>query len=228
MSVHVITWVFEYSEAQLGDRLVLLVLADHAKKDGTASWPSIATICHEARMSRAQVHRCLRRLAADDHIAATGRTRRGVIVYSVNMKGSHIETLTKRHPSQDETSGGLRMTPEPSLEPSSESSLRSDSATSRKRDVAFDALMEVTNAMPRSHGAVGSVVAELRAEHPDLDDQELADEIRSRAAAFKQQWPDHSCTPTALGTHWKRLAEWPMSGTVDTIADLQRRVRGDA
>ena len=219
MSVHVISWVLEHSTAQLGNRLVLIVLADHAKKDGTAAWPSVDTIAHEARMSRRQVQRCLRELAAEGHIEATGKTRRGVTVYSVKMTGASL-----RHPEgrQSVTPGVSDMSPEPSLNRPYEPS----PATPRERDVAFDTLAEVTKAMPRSHGTVGMVVAELRKLHPQLDDQELADEIRRRAANYVSEWPGRALTPTALGTHWLRMGE--VSSSSATIRDLTRRARGAA
>ena len=55
MSVHVISWVLSHSEERLGNRLVLIVLADHAAKDGSDAFPSVNTIAQEARMSKRAV-----------------------------------------------------------------------------------------------------------------------------------------------------------------------------
>lgn len=57
------TWVMTHSEARLGDRLVLLAIANHADAAGRA-WPSIAAIASEARMSERQVQRAIPRLEA--------------------------------------------------------------------------------------------------------------------------------------------------------------------
>lgn len=62
MSVQAMTWVLERSESRLGDRLVLLSIANHADRFGENAWPSIETIAVEARMSGRQVQRAIRRL----------------------------------------------------------------------------------------------------------------------------------------------------------------------
>ncbi len=62
MSWQAVTWVLEFSEATLGSRLVLLSIASHANREGRNSWPSVATICGEARLTRREVQYCLREL----------------------------------------------------------------------------------------------------------------------------------------------------------------------
>lgn len=116
MSVHVISWVLQQSEARLGDRLVLLVLADHAKADGSGAWPSVETIAREARLSRSQAQRCLRRLEAEGHIARTAVSRMGTVVWTVVMQGAAI----CGGGAASTTEGGRNTRPEPSEEPSSE------------------------------------------------------------------------------------------------------------
>src|SRR5690606_34671307 len=56
------TWVLTYSEARLGDRLVLLSIANHANSYGDEAWPSIDTLAEESRMSARQVQRAIQRL----------------------------------------------------------------------------------------------------------------------------------------------------------------------
>ncbi|MFZ1008364.1 MAG: helix-turn-helix domain-containing protein, partial [Candidatus Sulfotelmatobacter sp.] len=60
MSVQAMVWVIEFSESELGARLVLLSIANHAKADGTAAWPSVPTIAHEAKLSERAVRYNLR------------------------------------------------------------------------------------------------------------------------------------------------------------------------
>lgn len=81
------SWVLRHSEAKLGARLVLLVLADHASDDGTGAWPSVGTIAREARMSESQTRDCLRRLEGDGAIKANGKSSRGTVIYDVLMVG---------------------------------------------------------------------------------------------------------------------------------------------
>src|SRR5688572_23904285 len=44
VSIHVMSWVLKNSETRLGERLVLLVLADHADEAGKNAWVSVNTI----------------------------------------------------------------------------------------------------------------------------------------------------------------------------------------
>jgi hypothetical protein len=46
----------------LADKMVLLVIADHASDDGTNSYPSVGTIARKSSMSSRNVQRCLSRL----------------------------------------------------------------------------------------------------------------------------------------------------------------------
>jgi len=111
MSVHVMSWVLRHSEATLGARLVLLVLADHAKEDGTGAWPAVATIAREARMSKRGVRYALRRLEEEGLITATGVSRAETTVWRITLAesaGGEAESAPK----------GAEIAPEPSLEPS--------------------------------------------------------------------------------------------------------------
>jgi len=87
VSVHVVSWVLRSSPERLGRRLVLLVLADHAKEDGTAAWPSVETIAEQARLSERQARRALRELELAGAIEQTGRSSKGTNVYTVKMTG---------------------------------------------------------------------------------------------------------------------------------------------
>jgi helix-turn-helix protein len=62
MSVQAISWVIEKSQHSLGSLLVLFMIANHAKSDGTGAWPSVSTLAKEARLSERQVRYCLRKL----------------------------------------------------------------------------------------------------------------------------------------------------------------------
>lgn len=85
MSVAALSWVLEHSDARLADRLVLLVLADHAKSDGTGAWPGIDTIAVQARVSRRTAIYSLQALEAAGAIVKTGTSRAGTSVWTVVM-----------------------------------------------------------------------------------------------------------------------------------------------
>ncbi len=131
MSVHAISWVLKHSTAEKGDRLVLIVLADHASNDGTDAYPAVATIAHEARMSERAVQYALRRLERDGHISSEGPVDRGrgdrqPTRYTVLMGGADsaprgadgVQTTTSRGANGD-GHGVQGIAPEPSLEPPS-------------------------------------------------------------------------------------------------------------
>lgn len=69
MSIQAVAWVLRHSEARLGARLVLLSIANYADEDGGNSWPAVATIAKDARMSQRQVQRAVQTLEASGEIA---------------------------------------------------------------------------------------------------------------------------------------------------------------
>ena len=135
MSVHVISWVLHHSKARLGDRLVLLVLADKANDDGTGAWPSVRTIAREARMSVRAVQYSLRRLERAGAIVSTGSSGHGTTVYTVVTTPPANSARV-----QSTTENVSDFAPEPSLEPSLTSLSPSDEAKDvREREfVEFD------------------------------------------------------------------------------------------
>lgn len=62
MSVRVLSWVLDNSEAPGNDRLVLIAIADEADDDGTNSYPSIDRIARRARVNKRTTMRALERL----------------------------------------------------------------------------------------------------------------------------------------------------------------------
>lgn len=193
------SWVLRNSDSRLGQRLVLLVLADHAKDDGTSAWPSTDTIASEARMSSRQVQRCLDALERDGHIRDTGRSRAGTVIWAVNMKGDNMSGMTNRAKSKD------RMSPEPSLVQPSEPPL---AAAPRKRapNEQWDAL-KVMFGEPTTRQAQklrGQIASELR--HVGATGPEIL--------ARGKRWPHHfenaTLTETALLKHWDRLGRKPL------------------
>jgi hypothetical protein len=75
--------VLDHSDATGPARMALIILAESANADGTNAYPSIDTIAHRMRRSERAAQYALRRLEADGEIAATGKSRRGTVVYMI-------------------------------------------------------------------------------------------------------------------------------------------------
>lgn len=121
MSIHALSWVLKHSPEQGGNRLVMIVLADHAQDDGRFAWPSVPTIAHEARMTRRGVQLVLRKLVASGAIVERGKTRTGTMIYDIVMGGERSAPGGEQSSSKganSATSGGEPRSPEPSKEPS--------------------------------------------------------------------------------------------------------------
>jgi Helix-turn-helix domain len=91
VSVQAIGWVLDYSRARLTDRLVLISIANHAKKDGSGAWPSIKAIAEEAHISQRQAQRSIRALAELGELA---------IEEAAGPHGSHLYSLPGMSPRQ--------------------------------------------------------------------------------------------------------------------------------
>ena len=164
MSVHVIAWVLAHSDARLGDRLVLITLADHAGKDGTGAWPTVMTIAHEARMSERAVQYSLRRLEAAGAIVKTSVSRAGTAVYTVQM---HAKSALLKQDSaplevQNLRQGGAKhdeivsdFAPEPSLTVIEEDPLPPEGGSdNHRRTTSREEALRV--ACPKCHAPIGS------------------------------------------------------------------------
>ncbi len=207
MSVHVMSWVLKHSEETLGRRLVLLVLADHAKEDGTEAWPSVQTIVEQARISERQVQYALRRLEEAGAITKNGRhrgqnQRYGTNVYSVNMKGAISAPL-------DEPKGAIydiQRVPYSAPEPSLLQPSKSKAFAAKPRNPLWDALSavfgEATTETARSRR--GKVCRSLAAAGASPD------EIVRRAKSWPRHFDDATLTELALEKHWDTLAHKPL------------------
>jgi len=247
MSVHVMSWVLRHSEEKLGNRLVLLVLADHAADDGTDAWPSVDTIASEARLSRRQVQRCLRELEASGAIIPAGRSHKSTTVWGVNMSPPE-DDIYDAEGATSTTNGGDRMSPEPSLEPSKEQPSKDLAAAPREydplkgiklggRNQPWDALVQVTQAdekveagqIARALKLIRSYVAPLLSPQviaePMAAEAIIVREIRGRARLYRQRWPNVELTPTALAKNWSRVTTaQPGSDPVSTMEAAQRGI----
>src|ERR1019366_2186828 len=100
MSDHVLSLVNRNSKLKKIARIVLMVLAQHARDDGSGAFPSVATIQQKARCSRRSVQYAFRRAREADELE---------IVYNFGPNGTNryrvrVETLIG--PGRNESDGG--------------------------------------------------------------------------------------------------------------------------
>lgn len=211
MSVHVVSWTLRHSRSKLGDRLVLLALAEAAHDDGTYAFPKVATLATRANLSERQVQRCLRNLVDLGEIEQTGRTKSGTNIYSVtgyirNERGDNMSPQTNAGVTPTSPLGVTPMSPELSVEPSVNQPL---AAAPRKRDEIWDSLAEIFGA-PTTRSAEtrrGKVVSSLRRAGA------TPDEVFSRARRWALHYPNATMTDTALESHWDTLPRKPLRRT---------------
>lgn len=195
------SWVLRESDATLGDRLVLLVLADHAKEDGTSAWPSVETIAHQSRLTRRQAQRCLRNLEESGEIVETGKSRQGTHIYSFPKYMGRGDNITQGGATST-SEGGDRITPDPSLvQPSL---VLMD--TRRRRNEIWDALTYVFGepTIPTAIKLRGQVARDLTAVGATKD------QIIARASAWPAHFDSATLTDTALRKHWDTLGRKPL------------------
>lgn len=85
MSWQAMEWVFKNSPTKGSQRLVEVVLAEHAHADGSNAYPSVATIAREANVCERTVQYALRRLTSIGRIVPEGFGPKGTIKYRVVM-----------------------------------------------------------------------------------------------------------------------------------------------
>lgn len=69
MSWQATTWVAQHSKSKGSNRLVLLMIANHAHSDGTGAWPSYQTLANECHMSKRQIMRIIDQLERSGELA---------------------------------------------------------------------------------------------------------------------------------------------------------------
>lgn len=211
MSVHVVSWVLKHSEAKLGQRLVLLALADRAEDDGTNAWPAVSSLARDTRLSERQVQYCLRALEQAGAIKCTG-TRRvqgqrggGVNVYAVLMtKGANTAPQTNGRGAVHSTLGVQPTAPDPSLDPSvGVANATPVQRPARKRDEIWDALEDQYGKAPPSgtneHGKWNKACKDFKAFGA------TPATMRTALTAFRRAWPNVKPTPLGVASNYCAL-----------------------
>jgi Helix-turn-helix domain len=92
VSVQAMSWVIEKSKSKGNAFIVLLMIANHAKSDGTGAWPSISTLAKECRNVERTVQRCILSLIKGGEL----KVRFGKGPYGTNLY--EISGMTRCHP----------------------------------------------------------------------------------------------------------------------------------
>jgi hypothetical protein len=68
MSVQAMSWVIDHSTHSETSFIVLLMIANHARSDGTLAWPSIPVLAKESRCSEKTVQRAIKALCTSGEL----------------------------------------------------------------------------------------------------------------------------------------------------------------
>lgn len=131
MSHVVVSWVLDQSKSRGADRLVLLVIAEHANDNGANAYPSLTRIAKRANMDKRTAQRSIRALVASGELKVSDSTGpQGVHRYRVVMPRGWRDTTPRGetppvtgHPGDtppvaSDPAGGGDTPPKPSVEPS--------------------------------------------------------------------------------------------------------------
>jgi hypothetical protein len=92
MSFRAMIWAWEVDGLTSATKLVLLALAQHANEDGNNSYPSVATVAAECRMSERTVQGALKALETEGYITVVRRLRQ-TSMFSLRMD---LKVVAKR------------------------------------------------------------------------------------------------------------------------------------
>lgn len=116
MSIEAIVWALNDAACESPtEKLVLIALANHARPDGTAAFPAVATISRYTTLSERAIRNTLRALEArgviercDDGIVAAyiKRPDKRPFGYNLLMGGGHEVPLVEERGASDDMSGG--------------------------------------------------------------------------------------------------------------------------
>ena len=86
VSVQAMSWVISNSTQKGNCFVVLLMIANHARSDGTGAWPSIATLAKESRISDRTVQTVIKRLIRKGELTVqTSKGPHGCNLYTLPL-----------------------------------------------------------------------------------------------------------------------------------------------
>lgn len=190
MSIKIMDWVFENSKSQGIERLILLVIADHCNSEGEDAFPRISLIAKRANVSERTVKRRLQDLVQLGELEI--------------VKRQGTSSLYKIVTAQSSPSSKVIVPLEP----------KKKATKTRERNPIWDTLLEVCGVDPHKkvnsseasrYGRMVKLLGELEA---------TPDDIRARAAVYKEKFSYATMTPSALVNRWSECdpASQPMNG----------------
>lgn len=193
------------------EKMVLLVISDHADDEGRNSWPSVSTIARKASISERQAKRIIRQLESAGllsiELQAGGsrdmRDDRRPNRYTISING--VSRMTSRNDSRgdidtprgdiQDMNGVSPMSPKPSLEPSLKE-------PSNLMIISDDRFIEFWDVYPRKAGKVNAKKAFAKA-----TESTTADIIIKAAAAYRDD-PHRLPEFTAHPATWLNRGGW--------------------
>lgn len=230
MSVEAIAWVLNHAPVESPvSKLVLVALANHAHPDGSAAFPSVATICRYTCLSERSVRQHLDSLEkhgiikrCDQRIVAAyiDRTDRRPIGYDIVMGGVQEMQVVRQRGAGDAVNGvqeipkrGAGGAPKPSNKPSNET--HSELVTTFQTMLAELTPAGVSVPQPTPEWSKSLARLLVAAENQDRLEQVM------RFALADTFWRRNIRTPMNLEKHWDRLL-LEMPQTTPTTRQDQR------
>jgi DNA-binding transcriptional regulator YhcF (GntR family) len=190
MSIKIMDWVFENSKSQGIERLILLVIADHCNSEGEDAFPRISLIAKRANVSERTVKRRLQDLVELGELEVVKRQGTSSLYKIITTQSSPPSKV---------------IVP---LEP------KKKATKTRERNPIWDTLLEVCGVDP--HKKVNSSEASRYGRLVKLLNELEAtpDDIRARAAVYKEKFSYATMTPSALVNRWSECdpASQPTNG----------------
>lgn len=203
MSIKLMSQVWE-SDLPSEQKYTLLALADYANDDGENVYPSVGTLARKTSLSPRTVQRHLRALEADGLIEAHAEARQHRPT-TYRIRGDRLSPLPARGDMHvvpgvtSTTPRGDTVSPESSVEPPVEPSVRPKPLRVRARDEIWDALVQLYGEPqdPRLRGSMNLACKELKAQHATPETMRDRYEL---APLADLGWA--VVTPLALAKHW--------------------------
>ena len=214
MSVEAIAWVLNHAPVESPvSKLVLVALANHAHPDGSAAFPSVATICRYTCLSERSVRQHLDNLEGlgiirrcDPRIVAAyiHRADRRPIGYDLILSGVQEMHVGKERGAGDASNGVQEMqkrgagdAPKTPIKPSNE-----------PYGKLIDLFVELLEQTTPEGVALKPVTSEWTKSFKGLMKQGASPELiekMMRAAFADDWWRKNIRTPIQLETYWERL-----------------------
>ena len=214
MSLDLMSWAFK-QDIEPGPKLVLLALADHANGQTGLCIPGQKSLAEQCSMSVRTVQRHIHTLEdagllrREARMRGEGRGRTSDRYYLGDQGDKSALTrqdgTTKATNQDDQHDTVVVAEPEGNRKEEPLADKPPGSAT-RKKDGLFEAVasecgISLTGMTRSARGQLNKVVKELR----EIDATE--EQVKAKAKAYRQQYPNATLTPTALVKHWSSFAE---------------------